>query len=167
MFDSCKCGFTLSACFSVPLVVLDLVTGSLMLLKKGATNSFEHAIYFSRCGPFLACMVCFLLLVLRTVVTHSPPRLSRPSFATDEFFDYLNDHVSDDGNVTSLQNWYQTLSVAFFVLAALQLVRCVMSRKVVQYSKLDSKELRAAFLDDAAEARERREENQNEVLLAV
>ena len=86
-----------------------------------------------------------------------------PLPTTDEFFDYLNDHVSDDGNVTSLQNWYQTLSVAFFVLAALQLFRCVMSRKVIQYSKLDSKELRAAFLDDAAEARERREENQNEV----
>jgi hypothetical protein len=39
--DSCKCALGLSACLSVPLVVLDLVTGTLMLVKKGAAAAIS------------------------------------------------------------------------------------------------------------------------------
>jgi hypothetical protein len=92
----------------------------------------------------------------------SPPP-SPLFYKTDDFFDYLTDNVDDDGNVASLQTWFQTLSVGFFALAALQLGRCGVSHKLVQYVKLDASELRAALLLEATESRVRRDDNQTEV----
>mmetsp|Transcript_83041 Transcript_83041/g.166157 ORF Transcript_83041/g.166157 Transcript_83041/m.166157 type:complete len:127 (+) Transcript_83041:132-512(+) len=81
----------------------------------------------------------------------------------DKFFDYLDENKDDESSVESIKTWFRTLAVAFFVTAALQLVRCVMSRKLVAYIRLDAKELRSAFLEEQSTSQRRQTEKKEEI----
>mmetsp|Transcript_15953 Transcript_15953/g.37025 ORF Transcript_15953/g.37025 Transcript_15953/m.37025 type:complete len:196 (+) Transcript_15953:107-694(+) len=70
----------------------------------------------------------------------------------DEYFDYLEDRAgSDETSTESLETWYNVLAAGFFVTALLQIFRCLASRKLLFFVKLDASELRAAFLEDSSE----------------
>mmetsp|Transcript_18256 Transcript_18256/g.21592 ORF Transcript_18256/g.21592 Transcript_18256/m.21592 type:complete len:225 (-) Transcript_18256:109-783(-) len=65
-----------------------------------------------------------------------------------DFFQYLKNNVDDDDTIDEFKTWFNVLAYGFFVTAALQLIRFGFSRKLLTFSKLDSKELRTAFLEE-------------------
>eukprot|EP00614_Pseudopedinella_elastica_P016757 CAMPEP_0172650406 /NCGR_PEP_ID=MMETSP1068-20121228/242278_1 /TAXON_ID=35684 /ORGANISM="Pseudopedinella elastica, Strain CCMP716" /LENGTH=136 /DNA_ID=CAMNT_0013464773 /DNA_START=729 /DNA_END=1139 /DNA_ORIENTATION=- len=82
----------------------------------------------------------------------------------DEYFDYLEDRAgSDETSTESLETWYNVLAAGFFVTALLQIFRCLASRKLLFFVKLDASELRAAFLEDSSEYARRQDDSKQEI----